>query len=347
MEGDSPDPDARSGILLLTPMDDRLSHIEASIHALGRRLQALELATRSGGAGGSCSGDADEPFSTTPPPLVHKETAAEVLALTGRTLVALGGAYLLRALSDSQVLPLRAGVGLAFIYAAFWLAAADRDGGRGRRTSAAFHALVACLVAFPLVWEATARFTILGTALSASALAVATVGTIAVAIHRRVQTIAWLAIALALPTAIALIGSTGAAVPYTACLILFGITTLWVGYAWDWTWLRWPAALFADVAVFALAVRASVGGAGSDSRAESTLAVLAIQMLLLNGYLGSIAIRTIVRARDVIPFEFVQAAAALAVGFGGAIYVAQLSGFGVAALALVNLAFGVSCYAVA
>jgi hypothetical protein len=71
---------------------------------------------------------------------------------------------------------------------------------------------------------------------------------------------------------------------------------------------------------------------------EPPLQVVAIQMLLLNGYLGSVAIRTIVRARDVIVFEVVQTAAALAVGFGGAVYVAQRSGSGVAALALLNLA---------
>ncbi len=323
-------------------MDDRLSRIEASIRDLDRRLQALEVADRATVSAGTVADDSDEPL----PPLVHRDTAAEIITLTGRTLVALGGAYLLRALSDSHVLPLPVGVASAFAYAGLWLVAADRDGGRARTRSAAFHALVACIVAFPLIWEATARFAILGTNVSATALAVAALATFGVALHRRVQTIAWLAVSLALPTAIALIASTGAAVPYTACLVIFGVATLWIGYSWDWTLLRWPAALFADVAVFALAVRASTADT-STAVAEPLLAVLAIQMLLLNGYLGSIAIRTIVRARDVILFEVVQTAAALAVGFGGAVYVAQRSGSGVEALALINLAFGIGCYAVA
>jgi len=320
-------------------MDDRLSRIEASIRDLDRRLQALERGDRFAGA--AALEEPDEPVA----PLVRRETATEAITLTGRTLVALGGAYLLRALSDSRVLPLAAGVALAFAYAALWLAAADRDGARGRRTSASFHALVTGLVAFPLVWEATARFAILDTLSSATALTAATLGMIAVAVHRRIQTIAWLALSLALPTTIALIASTGAPLLYTVCLVVFGVATLWVGYAWDWTWLRWPAALFADVAVLTLAVRAS--GSGASAVVEPPLQVVAIQMLLLNGYLGSVAIRTIVRARDVIVFEVVQTAAALAVGFGGAVYVAQRSGSGVAALALLNLAFGIACYAVA
>jgi len=320
-------------------MDERLSRIEASIRDLDRRLQTLERGDQLTGA--AALEEPDEPVA----PLVRRETATEAITLTGRTLVALGGAYLLRALSDSHVLPLPAGVALAFAYAALWLAAADRDGGRTRSTSASFHALVTGLVAFPLVWEATARFAILDRLISATALTAATLGMIAVAVHRRIQTIAWLALSLALPTTIALIASTGAPLPYTVCLVVFGVATLWVGYAWNWTWLRWPAALFADVAVIALAVRAS--GTDASAVVEPPLQVVAIQMLLLNGYLGSVAIRTIVRARDVIVFEVVQTAAALAVGFGGAVYVAQRSGSGVAALALLNLAFGIACYAVA
>ena len=321
-------------------MNDRLSQIEQSIRDLDRRLQALEAA----GAGRDEIDPGIAEFDE-PPSLASRETATEVITLTGRTLVALGGAYFLRALSDSHVIPLLPGVVLGFAYAGLWLAAADRDGGRSRAVSAAFHALVACIVAFPLIWEATVRFSILGTAASAAALTMTTLAIFAVAGHRRVQAIAWLALLLGLPTTVALVASTGAAVPYTVSLIVVGVSTLWIGYSWNWTWLRWPAALLADLAVLALADRESARA--WSPALEPPLALLAVQMLLLNAYLGSIAVRTIVRARDVIVFEVVQTAAALAVGFGGAVYVAQSSGSGVAVLALLNLAFGVGCYAVA
>ena len=316
-------------------MDDRLSRIEASIRELDQRLRAIEHA----GGGAPAVDLAAEPALA---PIVAREAAAEFLTLAGRTLVALGGAFLLRALSDSHTLPLPAGVALGFAYAALWLGAADRDGTRGRTNSAASHALVACVVAFPLIWEATSRFAILGAPASAVALLVASLAALAVAVHSRVQATAWIATSLALPTAIALIAATGSAVPFTIVLVVYGVTTLWVGYAWDWLWLRWPAAAVADVAVFALAIRAS----GADAPEPAAL-VIVVQLLLLNGYLGSVVVRTIIRARDVIVFEVVQTAAALAIGFGGAVYVAQLTGSGVTALALINLAFGAGCYGVA
>ena len=67
-------------------MDDRLSRIEASIRDLDRRLQALERGDRFAGA--AALEEPDEPVA----PLVRRETATEAITLTGRTLVALGGA---------------------------------------------------------------------------------------------------------------------------------------------------------------------------------------------------------------------------------------------------------------
>jgi hypothetical protein len=70
-------------------------------------------------------------------------------------------------------------------------------------------------------------------------------------------------------------------------------------------------------------------------------------LLLLTAYLASIVIRTLVRGRDVIPFEVVQTLAALAIGFGGAVSVAEATGFGATPLAAINLAVGSACYGVA
>jgi len=58
-------------------------------------------------------------------------------------------------------------------------------------------------------------------------------------------------------------------------------------------------------------------------------------------------VRTLLRGRDVNVFEVAQTAAALAVGFGGAVYVAQATGSGTVALAAMNLLFGAGCYGVA
>ena len=74
---------------------------------------------------------------------------------------------------------------------------------------------------------------------------------------------------------------------------------------------------------------------------------LVVQMTLLVAYLASIAIRTLVRGRNVIPFEVVQTAAALVVGLGGAISVTRATGAGAMMLGIANIVFGLVCYGLA
>jgi hypothetical protein len=60
-----------------------------------------------------------------------------------------------------------------------------------------------------------------------------------------------------------------------------------------------------------------------------------------------VAARTLLRGRDVNLFEIVQTAGALAVGFGGAMYVARTTGHGAAPIAAMNLVVGAGCSGVA
>jgi hypothetical protein len=324
-------------------MDDRLSRIETAIHDIERSLVLLEhRLTILEHGGGTLRHSTGEFVATGPDPVALPHDVGAIIPLVGRTFVALGGAYLLRALTDSAILPPRVGIAAGLVFAAVWIVAADRDAGRDRRLSAAFHALVGVLIAFPLLWEATVRFQNLPPSGSALVLALFTTGTLAAAVHRNHQAIAWIVVLAALPTAIAVIGATGAIVPFAVYLIWLGIVTLWLGYSCDWLWLRWPAALFADLTVFGL----TISGVG-DTAAASPAAIVVVQMLLLNAYLASVVVRTIIRSRDVIVFELMQASAALALGFGGAVYVAGHTGSGSTLLALINLVFGVGCYAVA
>lgn len=327
-------------------MDDRLSRVESQVHELERtvarferRLTAIEHEHPAPEPAGAAILDVEQPL-TAQAGGRHDEAAATI-SLVGRTFVALGGAYLLRALTDSAIVPQRIGIALGVAYALVWLVATDRAGGRSRQLSAAFHALVAILIVFPLLWEATVRFRDLTPAGGALALSMVTAIGLGIAVHRNLQAVAWIVTLAALPTAIASISMTGELVPFAVYLIALGVATLWLGYAWDWVWLRWPAALVADATVLAL----TMAGVGRES-AASPAAIVAVQMLLLNGYLASIVVRTIIRARDVIGFEIVQALASLAAGFGGAVYIAEYTGSGATMLAFINLAFGIGCYVV-
>jgi hypothetical protein len=325
-------------------MDDRLSRVEVqlreierSLASFDRRLTILELERPSTVTAPSAVVDAPATTGT-----VGREQFTATITFVGRTFIGLGGAYLLRALTDSGIVPRRIGIVAGMLYALIWFVAADRAGGRGRRLSASFHALVATLIAYPLLWEAMVRFEDLSPAGGAVALAIVTAVAFGIAMRRDMQPVAWIAVCAALPTAIAAISLTGALATFAIYLIGLGLLTLWIGYAWDWVWLRWPVAFVADVTVLALTL-AAVGGRSPQRPAL----VIAVEMLLLNGYLSSFVVRTIFRARDVIAFEVAQTVATLAIGFGGAVFVAERTGAGAAGLAVINLLFGAGCYVVA
>lgn len=332
--------------------DQRLSRIEIAIRDLeqivghlDRRVEAIERGlTAPAALEVPVTDDRDNAHDLAPsvPPAFSRDSLVTVLSFVGRTCVALGGAYLLRALTDAAVIPLPAGIALGLVYALGLLILSDRAGAAKRSTSAAFHGLVATIIAFPLIWESVTRFQLLTPDTAALALALVTALTLATALRQRSQPLAWIAVVVALTTMLALVASTGALLLFAGVTVALGVATLWIGYEADWVLLRWPVALVADLMVLALAARAT-----NVNRPDPRALVIALQLLLLAAHLVSVATRTLVRGRDVNLFEVLQTAAALGVGFGGAVYVAQATGFGTSPLAAMSLLIGASCYGVA
>jgi len=163
-----------------------------------------------------------------------------------------------------------------------------------------------------------------------------------VAWHQRLRVVAWIAVVGAAPTSAILLSQTGAAVPFALLLIVLGIVTLWFGYALDWWGLRWPAALAADLAVVGVTLRAL-----APVQPDPPQVAMLMQMTLLGAYVASIAIRTLIRGRNVVPFEVAQTAAALVVGFGGALYLTSVTGILPATIGIVSLVLGLASYGVA
>jgi hypothetical protein len=320
------------------PFDARLAELERAIRALEQRMSAVEA--RSGSA---YDGEASD---TTAAELdLNAVTRAfdpvAILSLVGRTLVVLGGAYLLRALTESQVLTPSIGVLVGFIYGMTWLAIADRRP-KSAWLSAIFHGATSVMIALPLLFEAVTRFRILGAVPAAWILAAITGTALAVAIRCRLQTLAWITIVGAIASSLALTAATSSVLPFAVVDIALGVATLWIGYTVDWVWLRWPVALVTDFAVMALTI-----GITSRTSSASPSSVVAVQLLLPGAYALSVAIRTLVRGREVNVFEAFQVIVALAVGFGGAIIVARTAGMGGGLLVAMGLISGAACYAAA
>ena len=314
--------------------DDRVAALERAVAALDRRVAALE-ATPPAAAVEEAVGDVPIPSGR------GAIDATALMTLAGRTLMVLGGAYLLRALTEAGVWAPLVGVAAGYAYAAALLVAVDRSARRGLRLSAVFHGVSASVIVLPLLWEAVTKFGAIDGAAAAAILAATVTAVLIVAVRARVQALAWTIVAGAILSSLALTAATGAVLPFAAADIVLGTVALWIGYTIDWVWLRWPLAATADLAVSALAVAVASGTATS-----SRPAIIAVQLALMTAYLASIAIRTLVRGRDVNVFETLQGALALAVGFGGAVYVAHASAMGGASLVTIAIGSGIGCYAV-
>ena len=109
--------------------NQRLDQIDQRLLQIEERLSRLEYVSRSLSAPASI-GDSTEADAVT------GETAgAPMLALAGKSIVILGGAFLLRAATESTTLPQPIGVALGLLYATVWIAAAAFAARAGRRPS--------------------------------------------------------------------------------------------------------------------------------------------------------------------------------------------------------------------
>ncbi len=328
-------------------MSDRLSELEERIAELAEAHRQLErrcaaLERRSAGAATARPGAPPAAIPSATPDLSRELAAAtKNLALVGRTLLVLAGAFLLRAITEAGSIPTWAGAGLGLVYACGWLAMAHRVG-RSQPSSATFHGATGLLIGFPLLFEAAARLRLLAPTAAVATLALFTAAALAVAARRRLHALAWLVELGGVVTAVALMPATGRLVPPALYLALLGVATLWLGYVLDWTSLRWPVALVTDLVLAVLTLRAV-----APSAAEGPGAALLVQVLVMAVYLGSVALRTLYLKRAVVDFEVVQTALLLAAGVGGAAYVTVRSGMAEGVVGLVNLAFGAALYAVA
>lgn len=331
-------------------MSDRTAELEGRFAELTdamRRLEGRVAALEGGAAAKSGEAAREAALAAAVAESARQRPAREaalttVLSLVGRTLLVLAGAFVLRALSDSGRLPLAVGAGLGLLYAGVWIALADRAGRRGLPLSAGFHGASAVLIGFPLLFEATTRFQLLSPAVATFLLALLTGVALGVAAWRGLSGLAW-AIGLGgAATAVALMVVGGRFLAPAVYLVLLGVAALWIGYTRDWFGLRWPLALAADLALVAVAMRAV-----APTVVEGPRVAFLLQALLIAAYLGSIAARTLLLGRDVVPFEIAQTAAALVVGLGGATYVAVRTGMGSAGFGAAAVLLGIAAYAVA
>ena len=315
-------------------MQERVAQLESSVAVLRAEVAALRTRVTALEAGAAISPHPS--LGVTSMPDVDAAQVERWLALAGRTLVILGGAYLLRAITAASIVPYAWGVAAGLLYGAPWLLLASRAGSRGRPLDAFSYGLSTALIGYPLVWEATVRFGVFTPADGALLVGALTAGAFALSFVWRLHSLAAIVTCGALVSALGLAVETGHWVEYTTLSLAVGLATLWLGYLRGWVLLRWPAALLVDLLVVILTGRAS----------EQFWSAIAVQLLVIGGYLGSFAVRTLRKGRRVIPFEIAQSIGILGVGLPCLFGFVAARPAGVLSAAALVLASGAAIYAV-
>jgi hypothetical protein len=313
-------------------IDARMEEMAGAIATLRARIEALEgaLAQRPQSVAGDEATEALLP--------VAGFDLASLLTPLGRTCLVLGGAYLLRALTDAGRIPVAGGIALGLAYALVWFLVADRAAAR-RPLSGLFHALTAVVIGLPILWEASVRFQVLPPGGSAAALALFLLAAFAVARRGRLQSLAAAATLGVTGTALALAVLSGVLWPYALLLIATSIAASWLGDACGWPWLCWPPALAAVIAVAPLAPRAAM-----EPAPDPPAAALVTALLLCATPIGLAAAR-VARGGAVRLFDAVTTLLALGAGLAAATAVAaHLGGETRAAIAAGTLVAGLFAY---
>ena len=186
-----------------------MTRVEETLHALELRLAALDHVRPAGNAAPEIDDSSEAPLFD--------------FALIGKSVLIVGGAYLLRALTETGLVPQRAGVAIAFLYAMVWMAIAARFAARGRRAAALYAASTASMIAAPLLWEATVRFHILGAAAASALALVATLPLMVISVRRRDAAFAFIAAGLMTFTSIGLAIGTAGVLPPAVAVTVAGV----------------------------------------------------------------------------------------------------------------------------
>jgi hypothetical protein len=314
-----------------------LQQVHERLEELERRVSALER----------CSELPASPSTATFRGTKSKEKekrvgATSAVPVLGKAVLAIAGAYLLRALAESGVVPRRLLLVIAIAYAGGWLVWAARTHRKNRFASSVF-GMTAAFILAPLLWEGAVRFQDLTPGFASAVLVVYVALSLGLAWRERLEVIPWIAAVTAVGTALALLIATHELGTLTVGLLAIALVTETAAWSGRWLSLRALPALGTDFAVGVLGmVMTSPEGVPASYRPMSAGEISALCTVMLLIYGGSLAVRGFGMARKWTLGEVAQAVVAF--GLGTWVSLRATRGGGATPLGVVFLVLAVACY---
>ncbi|MGO8795164.1 MAG: hypothetical protein ACLQLC_10105 [Candidatus Sulfotelmatobacter sp.] len=269
-------------------------------------------------------------------------TPAGALSAIGKAVLGIAGAYLLRAIAESAVVPKLPVLIVAIVYAGLWLVWAVKTHAQNLFASVTY-GITAALILSPLLWESTVRFQVLAPSFSAVILVAFVVLSFALSWKRSLEMIPWVAMLASVITAWALIIATHNLAPLICALLAIALATEAVVCMGHRLSLRAVPAIAADLAVLLLVeLMTSPEGAPFDYPPVAPVTIIALSLALLAIYGGSIGIRSFGLRQRLTIFEIIQAAAAFALATFGTLRASH--GAAAPSLGVLFLVLAAVCY---
>jgi len=326
---------------------DQLRQLRTIVAELEDRVRSLEAGTSAAPSATLAAGDAvqEAPLNTVAE-LPHSGHFNHLVALTGRSIMILAVAFLLRFITEAEIVPPALGASLGVALGIGLLLLIPRSDRKGDRFSAAAHGLTAVAIALPLILETVVTLAIIPYRLGALYLAVFTAVGLVVVWRHNFRSLAWVFGLGAVILCFTLISKTGHHLEFFFILLALGAGTCLLAYSRRWHLLRWVAASALALVLLQLIFMAS-GGSQDLLVSESPRVIQALCLAYLLFYLSIFSWRALVQGRGVKVFDIVQSAVAVMIGFGGAVRIALNNGAGTGLIGLLALIGAVAGYTVA
>ena len=324
-------------------LPETLEELSARLDALERRVGKLEQR-------GAASARPEAPATMAavlgpPPDLPSGEQITGAFLLLGKSMLGIAGAYLLRALAESAVLPHLLIAAVAIAYAVAWLVAASRAPSQAR-LAPALYAATSALILAPMLWELTMRFRVLQPVTSAAVLGMFVAAATVLSWNKDLTPDFMVSYVGASLTALALSIVTHEMIAFLALLLAMLAVCEYKVLRAGVPGLRMLVAAVSDCAAwFLIVIYRNPAISRPDYPLLGPVALALPSTLLLAITAGSIGFKTVVLKRTISVFETIQCIVAFLLWVLTGLFLVRH--FSAPLLGLICLLFAMACYGAA